>query len=309
MITTGIRVMREVHHGRLFVESACFGFAMGLCCVGSLGHALIGLGVLLIASILWLRRDQHAVLFPIRIGICVALVYMGPMLLILASEWRTPPSPASYVPGVLVAATMLFVAGALLGVLLRGLFRIFAYSIVIAVEPCCWTCGYNTTGNVSGRCPECGNDLVAKPEMLIAPPTWMGTAFSWLGLSTCLALATAWIISWNGPFARTFDREKTRWTVSLVNGGVLAYRWDSSLNNFTHTNSILGSAAFLESSRSTVSGTQASTLNIPLWLPLALIGIPTYRAWSKRRQWRAQLRRLNPANPSRPEGPPACSHE
>lgn len=29
----------------------------------------------------------------------------------------------------------------------------------------CWTCGYNLTGNVSGRCPECGMDITQPPPV------------------------------------------------------------------------------------------------------------------------------------------------
>jgi hypothetical protein len=40
-----------------------------------------------------------------------------------------------------------------------GLCRSFRGKVVVQDRTLCWKCGYNLTGNVSGRCPECGESI------------------------------------------------------------------------------------------------------------------------------------------------------
>ncbi|MCH8805988.1 MAG: hypothetical protein IH986_07860 [Planctomycetes bacterium] len=41
---------------------------------------------------------------------------------------------------------------------LAGALTVFCWRSRVS-KGCCRQCGYNLTGNVSGRCPECGSDV------------------------------------------------------------------------------------------------------------------------------------------------------
>jgi len=68
-----------------------------------------------------------------------------------------PECRSSFIFGVLASILPYFVGG-------------LAVHFVRAPKPgCCWTCDYDLTGNVSGRCPECGTPIAAGAEAAAAP--------------------------------------------------------------------------------------------------------------------------------------------
>lgn len=83
------------------------------------------------------------------------------MLLPVVEDASTPSWVATAVSVVMAIITGLAVAAQVIGSLLAGrwIYRSFRWKMAPYDGSWCLKCGYSLTGNVSGICPECGEEV------------------------------------------------------------------------------------------------------------------------------------------------------
>ncbi len=114
---------------------------------------------------------QH---WPMALASAVGVYFFGG---IAASYWipkllglpEFAPASVEFVRIVTISAAILAFFSALRYFHRRNLARLERQLLEALVRSTCVCCGYNLTGNVSGRCPECGTPIAAGTDAA-APP-------------------------------------------------------------------------------------------------------------------------------------------
>lgn len=278
----GLRVVSPFKRGPTLIASVLIGAAAGTCCIG-IPQLIWPIGALFLClPILWVRRDQHAFLLPLRTAILFSSAYLCPLLMLSGSLFARINSEIAL--SILVATAILLVVGAGWGAFVRAMFQALAYEVVIAAIGCCTSCGYDLTGNISKVCPECGSDTqpASTGDELIARPVRAGSRLTGVGIIVCSDLFLAWTMSWIGPFPYRFISRDYEWTVSLLHGAVQAAGCSLAHGGHSISPHFWMTALLPEFRVTPFRGRDLIEINIPLWIPIALVAYPTILLLRKR---------------------------
>jgi predicted Zn-ribbon and HTH transcriptional regulator len=171
----------------------------------------------------------------------------------------------------------------------------------------CQKCGYNLTGNVSGICPECGEEVEAGAarkgyHVAMARLGRKGRILKWAGLVVSLVILLAWAVSL--PLRWLYANDDVRTPPSLVVGLQAGQLLCSHYEDCDwHQNKRImgwrvnrGSKAPKWDWRFRRSGTKGSGqgyywgIAVPLWAPFLIFAVPTGILW-----WRDR-RRIPPGH-------------
>jgi hypothetical protein len=133
----------------------------------------------------------------------------------------------------------------------------------------CVECGYDLTGNVSGRCPECGTPIV-----ILEPPqrSRVRRVAKWAGLGLCGALLAAWLVSLKWCIVYGFEESHVRLT-----DGTLRYLTTGLTTRGWRVLDVWGTSSFCLPDVVDVGGYQHFVL--PLWSLLLVIAVATAYLW------------------------------
>lgn len=153
----------------------------------------------------------------------------------------------------------------------------------------CLRCGYNLTGNTTGRCPECAT-AVGEPT---GPSPRMRRIGKLAGLWTCSFIALLMVLS---PWGLCY--RLGAWNITVYRGG-LTLDWVTIARGPHRTVTI---SPFVPRSHGDVEGGitrdvpvhwwfqyrrqargEAGAFHVPLWVPLLAIGLPTAWIWRRDR--------------------------
>jgi len=126
--------------------------------VGRTVTVLVVAPAILVALSLREQRPRRAILeaLALSVGLIMASsvwifrANLGPLAITPSWKVVTPLGQLAVMSAELI---LLCILVRLLSLLIV---RVFMREVVIQTGTLCWTCGYDLTGNVSGRCPECG---------------------------------------------------------------------------------------------------------------------------------------------------------
>ncbi len=134
----------------------------------------------------------------------------------------------------------------------------------------CVECGYDLTGNVSGRCPECGT-----PIGVLEPPqrSRVRRVAKWAGLGLCGALLAAWLISLKWCVVYGFEESHIRLT-----DGTLRYLTTGLATRGWRVLDVWGTSSFCLPDVIDV-GRAYQHFVLPLWSLLLIVALPSACLW------------------------------
>lgn len=271
----GIRVLSPFRYWPKFVGAALIGLGAGLCWTGIFSLLLpIAVGLLAL-PIIWARRDQHRILFPLRTGLLFSSAYVGPILIHAHSMFAG--APLSRVFSVIEGSLILFAVGSAWGAVVRLLFQAIAYQVFLGAEGCCRACAYDLTGVTNEVCPECGTVISSISQI---PPrlkalTWPKRLPIYGGILMTLLLLAIWTASWVYTFSTHLVIGELYWNTQIKGGGIQLSGYSVGHGGHSSEFDSKMTAIVPLYNRTNAGGITLIIANVPLWIPFALVAYPT----------------------------------
>lgn len=275
MRQNGIRVLRPFRYWPKFVGAALIGLGAGLCWTGIVSLLLpIAVGLLAL-PIIWARRDQHRILFPLRTGLLFSSAYVGPILIYAHSVFAGAflSKASSIIEGLLI----LFAVGSAWGAVVRLLFQAIAYQVFLGSEGCCSACAYDLTGITNELCPECGTVISSisqnppRPQVL----TWPKRLLFNGGMLMTIILPAIWTASWVYTFSCHLNMGELNWNTQIKGGGIQLSGYSVGHGGHSSQFDSKMTAIVPLYNRTNAGGITLVIANVPLWIPFALVAYPT----------------------------------